>query len=400
METNHPSQPGIEVKVRYTGNGREATVQADRFPYLIGRDSTSVQLALPDATVSRIHAQITCQNGVVLLENISKTNKTSVNGRTIEQPVQINSGDQAVMGSFRLTFEIQEHDSTGSCGSETVQGEEVSEIRLEQAAQEQLELGSGQAGARYCWQCGKPLQPGAAFCAECGTADDAEINGQTMFCGSCGAKVGQNFAFCWQCGKPTTPGKKRGGVSDPAVSRNSIARKRHRGPVLVVALLAVVIIIAAVVLLGGRSYEAVVKQYVDASVAGDFEKVWTLLPNQVKRGAVAYMGQSYDVEDANDIIDLLEDAYNSSTESIRDQLGEDGTYSYKIVNEQEYSMVELDNLEEELQDVAGQDIEVSSAKTVLVNLTVTGSSGEEHTHAMPIRVVKIGKSWYLAALGY
>ena len=98
METKTSSQTGVYVTIRYVANNQEDTVQVDRFPYLIGRDSSSVQLALPDATVSRTHARLICQDGIVMLENVSATNRTAVNGRFIDHPVPLNTGDQAILG--------------------------------------------------------------------------------------------------------------------------------------------------------------------------------------------------------------------------------------------------------------------------------------------------------------
>ena len=192
METNISSRSEALVTIRYVGNGHEAAVQVDRFPYLIGRDSSSVQLTLPDATVSRTHAQLTYQNGVVLLENISQTNKTSVNGCVVEQPVQLNSGDQAIMGSCRLTFEIQVRDFVKAGTLEKNAGKETLSVSSGQIIQERTKQNNiKQSDIRYCWKCGKVLQSDAAFCADCGASPDVKIDGQAMFCGSCGAKVGR-----------------------------------------------------------------------------------------------------------------------------------------------------------------------------------------------------------------
>lgn len=97
-----------QVTIRYEVNGRMMSTVVDRFPYLIGRDSYSVQLALPDGTVSRVHARLLWQNGAVLLENMSATNWTAVNGQRISVPTPLHGGDQAVMGSCKLTFELRD----------------------------------------------------------------------------------------------------------------------------------------------------------------------------------------------------------------------------------------------------------------------------------------------------
>ena len=271
METNISSRSEALVTIRYVGNGHEAAVQVDRFPYLIGRDSSSVQLTLPDATVSRTHAQLTYQNGVVLLENISQTNKTSVNGCVVEQPVQLNSGDQAIMGSCRLTFEIQVRDFVKAGTLEKNAGKETLSVSSGQIIQERTKQNNiKQSDIRYCWKCGKVLQSDAAFCADCGASPDVKIDGQAMFCGSCGAKVGRDFKFCRRCGKPAALEANQSDASNPTLVHNSIPNKKRRRTALVASLLIAVIAIAFLAFLGGHSYETVVGQYGGISDDGLF----------------------------------------------------------------------------------------------------------------------------------
>lgn len=101
-----PVQP--QVTIRYTLNGQEYAMRVDKFPFLIGRDSASAQLVLPDATVSRAHGRLVCRNGAVLLENMSRTNPTTLNGQIMEGPVELSSGDQAYMGICKLVFHIRQ----------------------------------------------------------------------------------------------------------------------------------------------------------------------------------------------------------------------------------------------------------------------------------------------------
>lgn len=107
MERENTCSTGIQITLQCTTGNQKSIVQVDYFPFIIGRDSTSVQLALPDATVSRVHARLNCQDGVILLENISTTNRTAVNGKVINAPTEIHNGDRVVMGSSQLVFEIE-----------------------------------------------------------------------------------------------------------------------------------------------------------------------------------------------------------------------------------------------------------------------------------------------------
>jgi len=52
-----------------------------------------------------------------------------------------------------------------------------------------------------CAGCGKPLQPGDAFCTYCGKARSRQ---QASACSQCGAMLSPGSAFCNQCGCPAT----------------------------------------------------------------------------------------------------------------------------------------------------------------------------------------------------
>lgn len=206
METMEASHAEIQVIIRYETNAQKSVVHVDRFPFLIGRDSSSVQLALPDSKVSRIHARLLCKDGAVLLENISTTNKTAVNGRLVERSISINSGDQAVMGSCHLYFEVETH-TTQETGPEL------------------LPRGGAEIGT------GSTEQP--------------------MFCSSCGGKISDGAIFCPWCGKPAGQGKQadtnRSPVS-PSTRLASFLKGDMKLPIpVIVAILALIVIVIAAV---------------------------------------------------------------------------------------------------------------------------------------------------------
>ena len=69
---------------------------------IIGRDAGD--LILGDPTVSAEHAQITFKNKRYVLSNKSLTNPTKVNKTAVEGLLELNDGDEIVMGAIKLKF--------------------------------------------------------------------------------------------------------------------------------------------------------------------------------------------------------------------------------------------------------------------------------------------------------
>ena len=425
METKTSSQVGAYVSIRYVVNNQENTVQADRFPYLIGRDSSSVQLALPDATVSRTHARLICQDGVVMLENVSATNKTAVNGRFIDRPVPLSTGDQAILGSCKLFFEIlpcgEETEEAASTGAKDAAGDAPASAELpaeedpvvkapaaeepapkESAPQEtapEQDTRSDKPGASpcYCPQCGEKLPAGAAFCGICGKEVRTEITGQPMFCASCGTKVGQDFHFCPQCGKPAGQGNKQPGVPQAAPPQTPAAPKKRGKKIvgIVASILAVaVILVAAVTFFGGRSYESVVKQYISATLEGDYGKIWNLVPKEMREKVLDYL-EILGMDDISGIEDLIGDGMAEALEQATEGLGENLKFRYEIVDEDNFSKAELKEVKQMLRLMGIRDIEIDEGKSLEVELTIIGKNGATEEETIYLDVLKIGRSWYL-----
>lgn len=95
---------GAEVPVLVVGKGAEV---GERF-YLeqpeitIGRDSGS-GIFLNDVTVSRHHARLLLNHGVVTIEDSGSLNGTYVNDRLVDSAV-LRSGDSVQIGRFRMVF--------------------------------------------------------------------------------------------------------------------------------------------------------------------------------------------------------------------------------------------------------------------------------------------------------
>ncbi|MEV6476943.1 DUF1707 and FHA domain-containing protein [Streptomyces sp. NPDC051657] len=74
------------------------------YPLLIGRDPAN-GLRLNHETVSRLHAELSGQNGRWVLRDLGSTNGTCVNGQRLVGSIPVRDGDQVSFGrmSFRLT---------------------------------------------------------------------------------------------------------------------------------------------------------------------------------------------------------------------------------------------------------------------------------------------------------
>lgn len=201
MERESVSGSGVQITIRYIVGGQEFIAQVDHFPFLIGRDSASVQLALPDATVSRVHARLICQDGAVLLENISATNKTAVNGRVISAPAELNSGDRAVMGSSQLVFGIEWPVESGKVLFLP------EESKTDSIIAEQMSSGEDIIGDLEQNSAPKNTKPQTRYCRRCGQ----KINGDAgSYCPNCGVRINDSLASSESADPLSIPAREAG----------------------------------------------------------------------------------------------------------------------------------------------------------------------------------------------
>ena len=71
---------------------------------IVGRDRSS-DVALNDSTVSRTHCEISFSDDKIVLKDIQSTNKSSVNGQTVDKEQMLNDGDTITLGNTTLCFE-------------------------------------------------------------------------------------------------------------------------------------------------------------------------------------------------------------------------------------------------------------------------------------------------------
>jgi pSer/pThr/pTyr-binding forkhead associated (FHA) protein len=83
--------------------GDGSRVQMGEEPLSIGRSPDS-DVVLPDAEVSRHHAEVRRQDGAFVLVDLGSMNGTRVNGAGVRER-QLQDGDEITIGSTKLRFE-------------------------------------------------------------------------------------------------------------------------------------------------------------------------------------------------------------------------------------------------------------------------------------------------------
>lgn len=101
----------MKTLVITTPDGQQEVFALQKEEIFIGRDNpktnTYNDLNLPHVSVSRRHARIFIKDGACFIEDLKSINKTWVNGQPIKR-VELQPGDQMVIGNFTLQFLSQE----------------------------------------------------------------------------------------------------------------------------------------------------------------------------------------------------------------------------------------------------------------------------------------------------
>ncbi|HTV91617.1 MAG TPA: FHA domain-containing protein [Verrucomicrobiae bacterium] len=93
----------VKAVLRVIELGRERLFEG-MCPLTIGRDR-DCDLALADAEVSRRHARLETQGGIVFVRDLESSNGTFLNGRRLENAVETREGDEIDVGTTRLIVE-------------------------------------------------------------------------------------------------------------------------------------------------------------------------------------------------------------------------------------------------------------------------------------------------------
>ena len=94
--------PGWLVETAPDGSSRRWPLQAGET--LIGRDVSQPHILLADQDVSRRHAAVRLDNGVLIFSDLGPTNPSTINGQPVVGERVLNDGDVIMVGGTRLEF--------------------------------------------------------------------------------------------------------------------------------------------------------------------------------------------------------------------------------------------------------------------------------------------------------
>ena len=88
-------------ELQYRGDGLEENLRIDTFPYRIGKYGGKVDGKLYAQTVSRMHAEITGNEGELFLTDYNSTNGTYLNGHLLSMntPMPLHEGDHIIFAT-------------------------------------------------------------------------------------------------------------------------------------------------------------------------------------------------------------------------------------------------------------------------------------------------------------
>jgi len=72
-------------------------------PLVVGR-SSQVDVPVLDPLVSRRHARLDVEDGVIYVTDLNSSNGTYLNGRRVEDSIELRPGDSIGVGAANVTF--------------------------------------------------------------------------------------------------------------------------------------------------------------------------------------------------------------------------------------------------------------------------------------------------------
>lgn len=219
-----------------------------------------------------------------------------------------------------------------------------------------------------------------------------------MYCTRCGTENEDDAKFCEQCGE-----KFQNTVDNviPAVLPNEyvdkyIPEKEERGyanikiiPIIILIILTVLVLMFPKLILSGQAEKRVVKEFVEAEMTCDADKIVEFLPEEILNAIETEGGMS-----KAEFTEALQDNLDSAMNTLKNTLGEEWEYSYDIKRIKSVSKEELEELKEKYRDETELNLDISEAKTAEIDLTA-GDGETESNSVLDISIIKIKNKWYL-----
>ena len=162
-----------------------------------------------------------------------------------------------------------------------------------------------------------------------------------------------------------------------------------------VAVVAVVLILVFVVFKpfggGGTSPEGVAKEYIEARLRGDVDKILSLSSSDIRSVSAE---QAYD-GDEDEMRDSLEDAYDSLVDDFDDLYGDDWAFEVEVEDVDEYDEDEVENIADNFESMYDEKIDLEGAAEVEVSWKILDSDGDEQEDSSTtVNLIKQNGKWY------
>ena len=215
-----------------------------------------------------------------------------------------------------------------------------------------------------------------------------------MYCTKCGAKNEDDAKYCEQCGaklQNTVDNIKPAVLSDKHVPKKE--KRGHKNikiaPIIILIILLILVLMFPRLILSGQTEKKIVKEFVEAEMTCDADKIVEFLPEEILNAIETEGGMN-----KAEFTEALHDNLDSAMNTIKNTLGEDWKYSYNIKRIKSVSKEELEELKEKYRDETELDLNISEAKTAEIDLTA-GDGETESSSVMDINIIKIKNKWYL-----
>lgn len=207
------------------------------------------------------------------------------------------------------------------------------------------------------------------FCPKCGT----QIDDDSRFCGKCGAAVSAADSVYVKTDVPDT-------AADPAPSRRLSGKAKLIGVIVAALVVAALLGCWLLGVFGGNDQEDVVDQFIDSMLDADAEGIVDAIPDEVVKILLEEMDCS-EKELVEQLQEVLDYAFEYMPEGIK--------ISHRI---DETESIYGEELEEIRQQYAEMGVQVTEAKNVEVELTVS-AMGMSESIEIEVGLVKISGIW-------
>lgn len=220
-----------------------------------------------------------------------------------------------------------------------------------------------------------------------------------MYCTNCGAKNEDGAKFCVKCGEKlnnSSLGRKievteKTPYFEQAVGKKSkeVHKKIKIIPVVILLILVVAVVIFPKFIMSGQAEKKIIKEFMEAEMTGDAEKIIDILPEEILEIAKTEGGMS-----RNELAEEMRKQFDSVIGTLESTYGEDWKYSYKINSIKKLSQEDMEDIKDMYSDDLEMKLDISEAKTAKVEVNVRGDN-LDNTLTLDVNLLKIKNKWYL-----